>query len=159
MWLGKLLDFLLRPCVKQGHTLTVAVLIVIFVFVLCPGLLFAALWTAECLAPLPIRCFQARMLEWLPFPSPGDLPHPGPEPCHLLSLLHCRQSLYHWTIREARLLLYFPPNTPASLIARLTKNRPAMQQTPVRSWGREDTLEKVMATHSSILAWRISWTV
>ena len=35
---------------------------------------------------------------------------------------------------------------------------PAMQETLVRSLGREDSLEKEMATHSSILAWRIPWT-
>ena len=35
------------------------------------------------------------------------------------------------------------------------KNQPAMQETQVRSLGREDPLEKEMATHSSILAWRI----
>ena len=43
----------------------------------------------------------------------------------------------------------------ASLIAQLVKNLPAMQETPVRSLGWEDLLEKEMATHSSILAWRI----
>ena len=43
----------------------------------------------------------------------------------------------------------------ASLVAQLVKNTPAMQETPVRSLGREDPLEKGNATHSSILAWRI----
>ena len=38
------------------------------------------------------------------------------------------------------------------------KNLPATQETRVRSLGREDLLEKEMATHSSILAWRIPWT-
>ena len=38
------------------------------------------------------------------------------------------------------------------------KNPHAMQETQVRSLGREDPLEKEMATHSNILAWRISWT-
>ena len=38
------------------------------------------------------------------------------------------------------------------------KNLPAMQETWVRSLGREDPREKGMATHSSILAWRIPWT-
>ena len=38
------------------------------------------------------------------------------------------------------------------------KNPPAMQETQVRSLGREDPLEKGMATHSSILAWRIPRT-
>ena len=38
------------------------------------------------------------------------------------------------------------------------KNLPAMQETWVQSLGQEDPLEKGMATHSSILAWRIPWT-
>ena len=46
-----------------------------------------------------------------------------------------------------------------SLIAQLVKNPPAMQKTLVRFLGGEDPLEKGKATHSSILAWRISWTV
>ena len=46
----------------------------------------------------------------------------------------------------------------ASLVAQLVKNSPAMQETWVRSLGWEDPLEKGMATHSSILAWRIPWT-
>ena len=37
------------------------------------------------------------------------------------------------------------------------KNLPAMQETRVQSLGWEDPLEKVMATHSSLLAWRIPW--
>ena len=40
----------------------------------------------------------------------------------------------------------------------MVKNPPAMQETQVRSQGQEDTLEKGMATHSSVLAWRIPWT-
>jgi len=44
-------------------------------------------------------------------------------------------------------------------VAQLVKNPPAMQETWVRSLGWEDPLEKGTATHSSILAWRISWTV
>ena len=47
----------------------------------------------------------------------------------------------------------------ASLVAQLVKNPPAMQETWVRSLGWEDPLEKGKATHSSILAWRIPWTV
>ena len=41
---------------------------------------------------------------------------------------------------------------------RHSKNLPAMQETPVRFLGGEDSLEKGMTTHSSILAWRIPWT-
>ena len=40
----------------------------------------------------------------------------------------------------------------------MVKNLPAMQKTWVRSLGQEDPLEKGMATHSSIFAWKISWT-
>ena len=46
----------------------------------------------------------------------------------------------------------------ASLEAQTIKNLPAMLETPVRSMGWEDPLEKGMATYSSILAWRIPWT-
>ena len=46
----------------------------------------------------------------------------------------------------------------ASLIAQLVKNLPAMQETWVRFLGPEDPLEKEMAIHSSILAWKIPWT-
>ena len=40
----------------------------------------------------------------------------------------------------------------------MVKNLPAMWETKVRSLGRKDALEKGMATHSSILGWRIPWT-
>ena len=47
----------------------------------------------------------------------------------------------------------------ASLVAQLVKNPPAMRETWVQSLGWEDPLEKGKATLSSILAWRIPWTV
>ena len=47
----------------------------------------------------------------------------------------------------------------ASLIAQLVKYPPTIQETLVQCLGREDPLEKGKATHSSILAWRIPWTV
>ena len=46
----------------------------------------------------------------------------------------------------------------ASLVAQTVKNLPVMQETQVLSLALEDPLEKGMATHSSILAWRIPWT-
>ena len=46
----------------------------------------------------------------------------------------------------------------ASLVAQMVMNLPAMQETWVQSLGQEDLLEEGMATHSSILAWRIPWT-
>ena len=48
--------------------------------------------------------------------------------------------------------------TGASLVAQMLKTLPAVQETWVRSLSWEDPLEKGMATHSSILAWRIPWT-
>ena len=47
----------------------------------------------------------------------------------------------------------------ASLTAQLVENPPAMRETWVRSLGWEDPLEKGKAMHSSILAWRIPWTI
>ena len=46
-----------------------------------------------------------------------------------------------------------------SLVVQLVKNPPAMRETWIKSLGWEDTLEKGMATHSSILTWRIPWTL
>ena len=45
----------------------------------------------------------------------------------------------------------------ASLVAQRLKHLPPMREARVRSLGREDALEKEMATHSSVLAWRIPW--
>ena len=45
-----------------------------------------------------------------------------------------------------------------SLVAQMVKNLPAMQETQVKSLGQENPLEKGMATHSSILVWRVPWT-
>ena len=47
----------------------------------------------------------------------------------------------------------------AYLIAQLVKNPPAMREIWVRSLGWEDPLEKGKGTHSSVLAWRIPWTI
>ena len=46
----------------------------------------------------------------------------------------------------------------ASLVAQTVKNQPAMQETGLDPLGQEDPLEKKMAYHSNILAWRIPWT-
>ena len=57
------------------------------------------------------------------------------------------------------LVVYLFSNIQASLVAQLVKNPPAMLQTWVWSLGWEDPLEKGTTTHSSILAWRIPWTL
>ena len=46
----------------------------------------------------------------------------------------------------------------SSLVAQTIKNLPTMRETRVQSLGGEDPLEKEMATHSSILAWKVPWT-
>ena len=46
----------------------------------------------------------------------------------------------------------------ASLVAQMVKHLPAVQETWVQSLGWEESLEKEVATHSSIRAWRIPWT-
>ena len=51
-----------------------------------------------------------------------------------------------------------PLVTRAFLVAQMVKNLPAMQETHVQSLGWEDSLEKGMAMHFSVLAWRIPWT-
>ena len=57
---------------------------------------------------------------------------------------------------KSKLVRYFP-RSPVSLLAQLVKDLPAMWEIQVWSLGREDPLEKEMATHSSTLAWKIPW--
>ena len=70
--------------------------------------------------------------------DPGSIPGLGRSPGEGISY----SLQYSWT----------------SLVAQLVKNPPAMRETWVRSLDWEDPLEEGMATHSSILAWRIPWT-
>ena len=62
------------------------------------------------------------------------------------------------TLYTVEIVLEFSTSCSPSLCDPTVKNLPAMQETQVRSLGQEDTLEKGMATHSSILAWRIPQT-
>ena len=57
-----------------------------------------------------------------------------------------------------RYVYTYPLPLGASLVEQMVNNLPAMQETWVQSLGQEDPLEKEMATHSSIPAWRIPWT-
>ena len=61
-------------------------------------------------------------------------------------------------INEKRQVAFLPLCMGTSLVAQMVKNLPAMQETWAGSLGQEDSLEKGMATHSSVLAWRIPWT-
>ena len=58
---------------------------------------------------------------------------------------------YSERINMTKIIMGFPSGL-------VVKNLPAMQETYTRSLGQEDPLEEGMATHSSILAWRIPWT-
>ena len=96
----------------------------------------------------------------LPVPSPEDPPDTGIEP---RSLCIVGRRFTTWATREVwSKLKNFPQPRAifirASLVAQTVKNLPAMQEIWVRSLGWECPLEKRMATHSSILAWRIPWT-
>ena len=57
--------------------------------------------------------------------------------------------------REGKL---FTTHHTASLVVQSVRNLPAVQGTGVRFLGKEDPLEKEMATHFSVLAWKIPWT-
>ena len=64
-------------------------------------------------------------------------------------------------LRELQSPLYFVGTLlydMTSLVAQTVRRLPTMQESRVQSLGQEDLLEKEMATHSSILAWRIPWT-
>ena len=82
--------------------------------------------------------------------------------CHILRHLFCVSLNYFLWIKMILLLLSFNPPTSfiwASLVAQMVKNLPVIRETWVQSPGWEDALEKETATCSSILAWRIPWTV
>ena len=81
----------------------------------------------------------------MPCPPSSDLPDPGIEPTSLMSPALAGRFFTTSATWEA-------------LVAQTVKNLPEMQKTWVQSLGREDPLEEVMTTHSSILAWRIPWT-
>ena len=67
-------------------------------------------------------------------------------------------SIFFWFIVTLILMYTSIINCWLPLVAQMIKILPKMQQTWIRSLGQEDPLEKEMAAHSSILAWRIPWT-
>ena len=102
-------------------------------------------WTVAYQAPPSMGFSRQEYWSGLPLPSPGDLPNPGTEPGS--------------PALQADSLPFEPwfNGSKASLVAQRIKRPPAMQETQVQSLGWEDPLEKAMATHSSILAWKIPW--
>ena len=72
---------------------------------------------------------------------------------------HTSAVFLHGEVQGQRSLAdYIPQHLGTSLVAQMVKTLPAMWETQVQSLSWEDPLEKGMATHSSILAWRIPWT-
>ena len=74
-----------------------------------------------------------------------------------LWLIQTQSTCTYHPVTKKQIHLIYLLETEASLVAQMVKNLPAMQETQVRSLGWEDSLEKGMVTHSSILAWRIPW--
>ena len=101
---------------------------------------------------------QARILEWVAIPFSRGSSWPRDQ-----SWVSCIASIFFtiWA-KQLGLLLYISTfrriYRGASLVTQMVKTLPALQETWVWFLGWEDPLEKGMATHSSILAWRIPWT-
>jgi len=151
--------------------------------------LCATPWSVAHQAPLSMGFSRQEHWSGLPWPHPGDLPEPGIQLTSPVSpalaggffttsstLLHdieycplcysvgpCCSSILCIIVCVCVNLKYpiYPPlhYSWASLVAQLVKNPPALRETWVPSLGGEDPLEKGTATHSSILPWRIPWTV
>ena len=66
--------------------------------------------------------------------------------------------IQHLAVPPNVFVFVVPSFNVTSLVAQMVKHLPTMRETQVQSLGREDLLEKEMATHSSILAWKIPWT-
>ena len=105
---------------------------------LCRVQLFVTPWTVAYQAPLSMESPGKNTGVGCYFFLQGIFPTQGSNP----GLPNCRQILYHLS----------------SLVAQSVKSLSAMQETQVQSLCEEDPLEKEMATHSNILAWRIPWT-
>ena len=85
----------------------------------------------------------------------------GKSYCNLFLYFNGFWTPYHY-LRTVSLYphfqIYIPSQPTTSLVAQTVKHLPTMRETRVQQLGQEDLLEKEMATHSSILAWRIPWT-
>ena len=115
---------------------------------------FATSRTVARQAPLSMGFSRQEYWSGLPCPPPGDLPDPGDKTC-----VSCIAGSFFitpsmtWFFRSLWIGIHgFPGGSNG-------KDLPAVQETWVLSLGWEDPLEKGMAIHSSILAWRIPWTV
>ena len=111
-----------------------------------------------------LQCGRPRFHSWV-----GRSPREGngnPSPVFLPGEFYGQRSLAScnlWDCKKLDTTECVHTHTPlrneyiSSLVAQMIKNPTAMQETWVQSLGQEDPLEKGMATHSGILAWRIPW--
>ena len=112
-------------------------------------------------APLSMEFPRQGYWSGLPCPSPRDLPYPGIEPGSPTSQADSLpaeppgKTIFGRGVLSKK-KLRFSYNT--SLVAQTVNCLSTMREIQVRSLGREDTLEKEMAPHSSTLAWKIPWT-
>ena len=116
----------------------------------------------------PHGLFSSRLL--CPWNSPGKntgvdshsllqgiFPTQGPNP----GLPHCGISSLGFSLLTYQMKIKAPASQSfreTSLVAQMVKHLPTMRETRVQSLGQEDPLEKEMAAHSNILAWKIPWT-
>ena len=136
--------------------------ILICVCVLCHSVM-SNFWDPVNCSPLGSsvhRILQARILqailEWAAIPFSRGSSWPRNWTC-----ISCIAGRFFtiWATRED-LIFFFcgGGGEDASLVAQMVRNLPAMQETWVWSLGQEDPLEKGMATHTNILAWKTPWT-
>ena len=110
-------------------------------------------------APLSMGFSRQGYWSGLPFPSPGE-GFPDSSLGKEFAFNAGDPSLIPGLGRSAGEGIGYPLQYSwASLMAKLVKNPPAMWETWVRSLGWEDPLEKGKAAHSSILTWRVPWTL
>ena len=125
-----------------------------------PVQFFTTPWTVAHQTPLSMEFSRQEYCSVLPFPPLGDLPNSGMEPCVSCIgrwiLYPCTTWIY-LNCLPCLLFLSFMPSQDFP-VTQTVKNLPAMQETRVRFLGWEVPLEKGMAIHSSVLAWRILWT-
>ena len=126
---------------------------------LCPPVALRVLW----------GFFTQEYWSGLPWPPPCDLPNPGMEPRFSTLQTYSLPSEPPgkpklWKLVNNILILihqlkqrYYTNERCLSLVTQMVKNLPTMQKTGVQSLSWEDPLEKGMATHSSILALKITW--
>ena len=119
-----------------------------------------------CPSPTPrVRHPNPRPLSWWCHPTISSSVTPSPPafrlPQHKSLFQWGRPTLYRQgtnNLLGRQIIVKNYRTDGASLVAKWIKNSAAMQETQIWSLGQEDPLEKEMATHSSILAWRIPWT-